>query len=188
VSSPGVLTRRLCRVSRRDCVVSIASCDRQVSVAVAPRQECLKPSFAQCFTREASFLGTLTFDSNAAIVPGTARVAISVSLFQHPGGFFPPLPLKWRGFQKEGIGEITITVAVGSFRNGQLAGDSVSGQNQRFTGQDESPRLVPWHCCPDPSCIRVIRLDRHEVKGDSKGKQPLAVAEVELEDEPRNES
>jgi Putative restriction endonuclease len=42
---------------------------------------------------------------HGSILPGTARFAISVSLFQHPGAFFPPLPLKRRGFQKEGIGE-----------------------------------------------------------------------------------
>ncbi len=36
--------------------------------------------------------------------------------------------------------------------------------------RDETPRLVPWHCLADPSCVSVIGLDRHEVKETSGGK------------------
>jgi hypothetical protein len=37
----------------------------------------------------------------------TSRSATNVSIFQRVGAFFPPLPLKWRGFQKEEIGDPT---------------------------------------------------------------------------------
>ena len=63
----------------------------------SPRGECLQP--------------------HGSILPGTARFAISVSLFQHPGAFggnpacgVAPLPLKRRGFQKEGIGEQQVRI------------------------------------------------------------------------------
>ena len=80
----------------------------------SPRGECLQP--------------------HGSILPGTARFAVSVSLFQHPGAFFPPPPLKRRGFQKEGIGESECfpgAEKVGALTHGVSAGRSDRGGQSR---------------------------------------------------------